>query len=109
LPYACAICPTSFAQGSIPRIGTPLNWRLLIGDYTNAGVPSSKLKEWAYLDTFDMLAPKYDSPQTLETVRGWFDAAKLVEVDVRHGYNDIQGRGTRHGAEIAAPLAGTFG
>ena len=51
------------------------------------------LKEWAYLDTFDMLAPRYDIPQTLRTVRGWFSEAGLTEVEVEFGYNGIQGRG----------------
>jgi SAM-dependent methyltransferase len=85
----------------IPKIGVPLNWRLLIGDYTNEGVPTAQLREWAYLDTFDMLAPKYDFPQTLSTVRRWFEEASLTEIDVRFGYNGIQGRGIRSPATAA--------
>jgi SAM-dependent methyltransferase len=79
----------------IPRIGAPLNWRLLIADYSNLGLPNEKLKDWAYLDTFDMLSPRYDYPQTLDAVREWFAEAALTNVDVRYGYNGIQGRGTR--------------
>ena len=79
----------------IPKIGPQLNWRLLIADYSREGVPDDKLKDWAYLDTFDMLSPRYDYPQTLDIVRGWFREVGLVDVDVRYGYNGIQGRGTR--------------
>lgn len=93
--YVDFMWPLASALRRIPVIGTPLNWRLLIGDYTNEGVPASKLKEWAYLDTFDMLAPRHDHPQTLAAVQAWFAEAGLSPVDVRYGYNGIQGRGTR--------------
>ena len=79
----------------IPRIGVPLNWRLLVADYANEGIPATRLKEWAYLDTFDMLAPTHDHPQTLETFTGWYTEAGLTDIDVRYGYNGIQGRGAR--------------
>lgn len=93
--YVDIMWPLASVLRRIPKIGVPLNWRLLIGDYSNQGVPEARLKEWAYLDTFDMLSPQYDSPQTLDTVRRWFHEARLTDVDVRYGYNGIQGRGTR--------------
>lgn len=77
----------------IPRIGVSLNWRLLVADYSRLGLPPRLLKEWAYLDTFDMLAPRYDLPTTLKTFRRWFDEAGVAEADVRYGYNGIEGRG----------------
>ncbi len=79
----------------IPKVGPSLNWRLLVADYSNQGVPARHLKEWAYLDTFDMLAPAYDDPQTIGTVREWFAEAGLNNIDVRYGYNGIQARGER--------------
>jgi len=79
----------------IPRIGPSINWRLLVADYSGWGLHGEVLKEWAYLDTFDMLSPRYDSPQTLPTVRRWFEAAGLEGIDVRYGRNDIRGRGRR--------------
>jgi len=79
----------------IPRIGTPLNWRLLIGDYSREGLSGEILKEWAYLVTFDMLAPRYDYPQTLGAVRKWVEQARLVNVEVGHGYNGIEIRGDK--------------
>jgi len=82
----------------IPRVGPSLNWWLLVADYSRLGLPPKALKEWAYLDTLDMLSPRYDSPQTLAAVRRWFDDAGLVDVDVQYGYNGIEGRGRRPAA-----------
>ncbi|MCS7029799.1 MAG: class I SAM-dependent methyltransferase, partial [Bacteroidia bacterium] len=32
-----------------------------------------QLKEWVILDTFDMFSPQYDNPQTISTVKKWFE------------------------------------
>ena len=61
--------PLSKAIRKIPRVGYSINWRLLVADYSFAGLNGEVLKEWAYLDTFDMLSPRYDSPQTATTIR----------------------------------------
>jgi SAM-dependent methyltransferase len=79
----------------IPRIGHAINWRLLVADYSPWGLRGDLLREWAYLDTFDMLSPRYDSPQTISSVRTWFVAAGLAEIEVNYGYNGIEGRGKR--------------
>jgi hypothetical protein len=42
----------------------------------------SQLREWAVLDTFDMLAPIYDQPQTLSTLRAWFEDTDMEDVEV---------------------------
>jgi hypothetical protein len=90
-----AMWPLSRAFGKIPRIGHSINWRLLVADYSFAGVTGDLLKEWAYLDTFDMLSPRYDSPQTLSTMRKWFGGAGLTDVEVSKGYNGIEARGKK--------------
>jgi SAM-dependent methyltransferase len=77
----------------VPKIGNSLNWRLLVADYASYGLQGDLLKEWAYLDTFDMLSPRYDLPQTLGTVRRWFREAGLEGVEAHYGYNGIEGRG----------------
>ena len=80
----------------IPRIGSRINWVLLIPDYRDQlPLPEEQLKEWAILDAFDILAPTYDSPQYLGTVRDWFRKAGLADVSVEYGHNGIEGRGTR--------------
>jgi SAM-dependent methyltransferase len=88
-PMACIV-------GRIPKLGHWLNWRLVIADYRGKyGLSEEMLKEWAILDTFDMLSPAYDYPQTIETFRGWFEQAGMKEIDVHYGYNGIEGRGVK--------------
>jgi len=54
-----------------------------------------QIEAWAILDTFDALSPKYDHPQTIETVQSWFEEAKLADIEVRYGGNGILGCGTK--------------
>lgn len=87
--------PLSRALGRVPKVGRKLRQLIPVSNY--AGIyplGPAQLREWALLDTFDMLSPKYDQPQTARTLRGWFDAAGLVQVEVfRHGH--LIGRGRR--------------
>jgi SAM-dependent methyltransferase len=94
--YVHVMWPLCRLLGRIPRIGRKLNWALLIADYRGTyALPEEKLREWAVLDTFDMLSPAYDSPQSIETVRGWFRDAGFSEYEVVYGYNGIEARGTK--------------
>jgi SAM-dependent methyltransferase len=82
----------------IPRIGSRINWILLIPDYRDIlPLSEEQLKEWAILDAFDILSPVYDSPQYIETVREWFARAGFIDVEVKYGYNGIEGKGKRPG------------
>src|SRR4030066_219607 len=72
-------------------------WLRRRGNYvrTFTGIYSlaeQQLKEWALLDTFDMLAPAYDNPQSVATVKKWFDETKLEDVQVFH-WGHLVGRG----------------
>jgi ubiquinone/menaquinone biosynthesis C-methylase UbiE/uncharacterized protein YbaR (Trm112 family) len=64
--------------------GYAINWRLLVADYSFLGLQGEMLKEWSYLDTFDMLAPRYDRPATLGTFRKWALDAALVEIEAEY-------------------------
>lgn len=76
--------------------GRNLNWRLLIADYQGMyPLSESLLRDWAVLDTFDMLAPAYDQPQTPETVRRWFEEAGLKEIELGDGINGVVGRAVK--------------
>lgn len=44
------------------------------------------------MDTFNMLAPDYDNPQTLKGFRSWHEEAGLIDIDVHRGYNGVEGR-----------------
>lgn len=94
--YIKLMWPLAKLLHKIPRIGKNLNWALLISDYIGRyDFPDDTLREWAVLDTFDMLSPAYDQPQTLETFRAWFEEAGLADIDIHYGYNGIEGRGRR--------------
>lgn len=93
--YIEMMWPLAKTINKFPR-GKNINWMLLIADYIGRyGLSNEMAKEWAILDTFDMLSPRYDNPQTLETVRKWFADAGLADIDVHYGYNGIEGRGVR--------------
>jgi SAM-dependent methyltransferase len=83
--YIPIVLPISSFLGRIPVLGKILQRFILIVDYTNI-YPLSKnqLKEWALLDTFDMLAPKYDNPQRISTVTNWMEQASFEDVQVLH-------------------------
>lgn len=44
------------------------------------GLSKKELKEWCILDTFDMFSPQYDQPQTIATVKKWFEQNGMDKV-----------------------------
>jgi SAM-dependent methyltransferase len=75
--------PLSLALGRTPVVGRRLRHALPIANYEGVlPLSAAQLKEWAVLDTFDMLAPAHDRPQDVETLERWFHAAALGEVEV---------------------------
>jgi ubiquinone/menaquinone biosynthesis C-methylase UbiE/uncharacterized protein YbaR (Trm112 family) len=81
--------------------GYALNWRLLVADYSMLGLKGKMLKEWSYLDTFDMLAPRYDRPATLETFRRWALAAHLTDIEAEYTPHGVVLRGKAPSAPAA--------
>ena len=86
----------------IPKIGSTINWLLLVADSSRCtcskwhlNLNAYMLKEWTYLTTFDLLSPKYEQPQRIKTVQRWFKDAGLIDIGVAYGYNGIEGRGKR--------------
>ncbi len=93
--YVNLMWPLSRQIHKLP-FGRHLNQALLIGDYRGIRPLSEEhLKEWAILDTFDMLSPAYEKPQTVKTIKKWFEKAGLINIEVHPGYNGIEGRGTK--------------
>jgi hypothetical protein len=75
--------------GRAPWIGRQLRYAVPVANYEGV-YPLSKqqLKEWAVLDTFDMLSPAYDSPQSRETLKKWADESGLSDIEViADGFN----------------------
>lgn len=94
--------PVSLALGRVRRVGRKLRHALPVANYEGLlPLSAAQLKEWAILDTFDMLSPAHDHPQTVSSVRGWFEDAGLAEVEVfRRGL--VVGRGRRQDGPRAA-------
>jgi len=65
-----------------------------IGEYD---LPDDLLKQWMKLDLFDCLAARYISPQTLATVRRWFEECDLDNIEVQTGHNGINGLAAKRG------------
>jgi len=91
--YIKIMWPICRIIGKIPKIGRNLNWMLLVADHSDRGLDKKITQQWAVLNTFDMLAPKYDIPQTLPEVRRWFESSIFELSDVRYGYNGIVAKG----------------
>ncbi len=71
--------------GRIPLAGKFVKRLIPVADYTGRfPLRAQQLKEWALLDTFDMLAPEYDNPQTAAGIRAWAEAVGLCEIKVLH-------------------------
>jgi SAM-dependent methyltransferase len=82
--------PIDTRLARVPRVGRFLTAVVPCWNYTGLlPLEREELRAWAVLDTFDALTPRYDQPQTLETVRAWTREAGLDDVEVRHGGNGI--------------------
>jgi len=100
------LLPISRALGRLPRAGRKLRYAIPVANYEGRlPLSDAQLREWAVLDTFDMLAPRYDRPQTPETVKRWFERAGFEGIEVfRDGL--LIGRGRRRAGarqSISAP------
>jgi SAM-dependent methyltransferase len=68
--------------------------RLLpIAEYSHLGFSRKVNRDWAVLDTFDMLSPEFDLPQSVATVRSWFETEGFINVEVFRGPNGVVARG----------------
>ena len=75
--------PVSIAIGRIPYIGRKLRYVLPVANYEGIfPLTTEQLSEWAALDTFDMLSPLHDHPQSVNTLRKWFQQAGMQDVQV---------------------------
>lgn len=76
--------------------GRWINVALLVADYRGIyDLDEKTLLEWAILDSFDKVSPRYDFPQTKETINKWFEDAGLTDIETGYGYNGVYGRGVK--------------
>lgn len=91
------LLPLSRLVASIPYAGRRLKYLLPVANYDGVYDLSDNLKkEWAILDTFDMLSPEHDHPQSARTVYGWCKEAGLSDFEVfRRGHLVARGHMVR--------------
>lgn len=87
--------PASRLIGRIPLVGRKLRYAIPVANYEGIfPLTPKQLKEWAILDTFDMLAPAHDHPQSARALHEWLTAAGLKDIEVfRAGH--LVGRGIK--------------
>ena len=89
------LLPVSRALSAVPGIGRRLRYLLpVIAYYGVYPFTGEQHREWAILDTFDMLAPAHDHPQTPATVRAWLTEAGLRDVEAER-LGQVVGRGKK--------------
>ncbi|HEV2721007.1 MAG TPA: methyltransferase domain-containing protein [Thermoanaerobaculia bacterium] len=89
------LLPLSRAFAAVPVIGRRLRYAVPVMSYYGVFTFSKEQhREWAVLDTFDMLAPLHDHPQNAEAIGAWLREAGLREsAAVREGL--VIGRGMK--------------
>jgi SAM-dependent methyltransferase len=88
----------SRAIGRIPAVGRYAQRLLPIANYDGRyGLDPRQLHEWAVLDTFDMLAPTYDRPQTPRALAQWTRHAGLEAVEIGR-FGHLVARGVKPAA-----------
>lgn len=66
-----------------------------IPEYSNLGLKYDLNKQWSILDAFDIYSPAHDHPQSIDTVKKWYEACGYRDVVVKYGPNGVIGRGVR--------------
>jgi len=81
--WAPRLLRVSRAMRTIPIVGPYLRRLVPVANYEGVyPLSPSQLEEWAVLDTYDWLAPRYDQPQSSPTLRSWLEEAGLEQVEV---------------------------
>lgn len=75
--------PVSNWLTRIPGFRGRLRYLVPVANYRGVfPLNDRQLEEWAVLDTFDMLGPTHDHPQTHDALCAWFSQAGLTDVHV---------------------------
>jgi SAM-dependent methyltransferase len=78
--FVPVLLPVSRFIGRLPG-GRKLRRLIPVSNYEGVlPLNEAQLEEWALLDTYDMLAPAHDNPQTARTLRQWLHEAGLVDI-----------------------------
>jgi len=89
----------SRAVGRVPVVGRVATRALPVANYERVfELDERQLRDFAVLDTFDWLSPRYDQPQTPATLSRWLRELGLVDVTIDHPAH-LTGRGRRPAAQ----------
>jgi SAM-dependent methyltransferase len=95
--WAPPLRKVSTSLGRVPAAGRLLRRFVPVANYEGVfPLTAKQLEEWAILDTYDWLAPRYDQPQTAGTLRAWLEEADLADVEVERSHH-LTGRGRKKG------------
>lgn len=87
--------PVSRGAASVPFVGHYLRRVVPVANYDGVlPLSAEQNREWALLDTFDWLSPRYDNPQTPAAVRRYLEDAGLDGIEVLKA-GHLVGRGSR--------------
>jgi SAM-dependent methyltransferase len=89
------LLPIGRVLAAVPLFGRRLRYLLPIMMYYGVfPLTKEQHREWAVLDTFDMLAPAHDHPQTEASVRAWLTEGGLHDVEAERA-GLVIGRATK--------------
>ncbi len=78
MPILFAVTDVAFR---IPRLGRVFSFAIPVANYVNESELSLRQRyQWALLDTFDMLSPQYDQPQTEKAATAALRAEGVVDI-----------------------------
>lgn len=90
------LLPVSTGLRKIPVVGRYLSSFIPVVNYKGIlPIKDEDLLDWAVLDTFDMLSPRYENRQTVTTLTKWFSEAGLTNIHVASPSGTVVGRGTK--------------
>jgi uncharacterized protein YbaR (Trm112 family)/ubiquinone/menaquinone biosynthesis C-methylase UbiE len=93
-----ALLPFSSTVRKIPLAGPAASRLVPVANYEGVlPLSGQQLQEWAILDTFDWLGPRFDQPQRPARLRQWFEQLGFVDVRVGRSWL-LTGRGRRPSA-----------
>ncbi len=79
----------------LPVVGKYLGAVVPCWNYFYTDLSPEQKTQWAIMDTFDALAPKFDIPVRLKDVEHWFKSAGYESFEVREGGNGVVGNGIK--------------
>jgi SAM-dependent methyltransferase len=90
-----ALYEVKAALSQLPLAGQKLHRLIPIGELKRYDWTAEQMKQIKSLGVFDMLSPKYDNPQSIETIRGWVEKARLQLIKCNIGYNGVNAKARR--------------